>query len=81
MQFLQFLEMHHIINSCTNMNKIYGNKDAKSFTPWSFPSYREDEIHWELAELYFEWGYCDMTRFHKKSSLQKLTFDFVPVRS
>ena len=41
--------MHHIINSCTNMSKIYGNKDAKSYTTWGFPSYRKDEIHWETC--------------------------------
>ena len=34
--------MHHVINSCTNMSKIYGDKDAKSCTTWSFPSYGED---------------------------------------
>ena len=35
---IQFLEMHHIINSCTSMSTIYGNKVAKSCTTWSFPS-------------------------------------------
>ena len=41
--------MHHIINSCTNISKIYGNKDAKSCTTWSFPSYCEEKIHWETC--------------------------------
>ena len=36
--------MHHIINSCASMRKIYDNKGTKSCTTWSFPSYREDEI-------------------------------------
>ena len=31
------------------MSKIYGNKGAKSCTTWSFPSYREDEIHLETC--------------------------------
>ena len=53
---IQFLEMHHIINSCTNMSKIYGNKDAKSCTTWSFPSYREEEIHWETC--WHVWQIC-----------------------
>ena len=62
--------MHHVINSGTNMSKIYGTKDAKSCTTWSFPSYREDEIHWETCRHVWqicrvECGYCDTTRFHK----------------
>ena len=31
------------------MSKIYGDKDGKSCPPWSFPSYREDEIQWETC--------------------------------
>ena len=38
------------------MSKIYGNKDAKSCTSWSFPSYREDEIHWETC--WHVWQIC-----------------------
>ena len=41
--------MHHIINSCTNMSKIYCNNDSKSCTTWSFPSYSEDEVQWETC--------------------------------
>ena len=68
--FFRFLEMHLIINSCTNMSKIYGTKGAKSCTTWRFPSYREDEIHWETCTHVWqicrvECGYCDTTRFHK----------------
>ena len=53
---IQFLEMHHIINSCTNMSKIYDNKDAKSCTTWSFPWYHELEIHWETC--WHVWQIC-----------------------
>ena len=70
-----FLKMHHIINSCANMRKIYDNKDAKSCTTWRFPSYREDEIRletcwhvWQVCRVInssVECGYCDTTRFHK----------------
>ena len=49
---IQFLEMYHIINSCTNMSKIYANKDAKSCTTWSFPWYHEEEIHWETCRMF-----------------------------
>ena len=38
------------------MSKIYGNKDAKSCTTWSFPSYREDEIRWETC--WYVWQTC-----------------------
>ena len=58
---IQFLEMHHIINSCTSKTKIYG-KDAKSYTLWSFPSYREDEIHWETC-----WHVWQICRVYKNS--------------
>ena len=71
---IQFLEMHHIINSCTNMNKIYGNKDAKSYTTWSFPSCTAKtkfieklaDMFDRFAELYEIVGrYCDTTTYHK----------------
>ena len=38
------------------MSKIYGNKDAKSCNTWSFPSYREEEIHWETC--WHVWQIC-----------------------
>ena len=34
------------------MSKIYGNNDAKSCNTWSFPSYREEEIHKKLADMF-----------------------------
>ena len=52
LDFVLILEMHYIINSCKNMCKIYGNNDAKSCNTWSFPSYREEEIHTKLADMF-----------------------------
>ena len=48
---IYFYKKHHIINSCTNMSNIYGNKDEKSYTTWIFPSYRKNEIQWSLTQL------------------------------
>ena len=69
---IQFLEMHHIINSCTNMSKIYGNKDAKSCTTWSFPSYREEEIHCETC--WHVWQICRVINSLNADTATRLDF-------
>ena len=69
---IQFLEMHHIINSYTNMRKIYGNKDTKSCTTWSFPSYCEDEIHWETCR--HVWQICRVINSLNADTVTRLDF-------
>ena len=69
---IQFLEMHHIINSCTTMSKIYGNKDAKSCTTWSFPWYREEEIHRETC--WHVWQICRVINSLNADTATRLGF-------
>ena len=69
---IQFLEMHHIINSCTNMSKIHGNKDAKSCTTWSFPWCREEEIHWETC--WHVWQICRVINSLNADTATRLDF-------
>ena len=73
---IQFLEMQHIISSCTNMSKIYGNKDAKSCTTWSFSSYREEEIHWETC--WHVWQICTVSL--NADTATRLDFTSMPSR-
>ena len=81
---VQFLDLHHISNSCTNMSKIYGNKDAKKlhYLKFSIIPRRRNLLRNLLTWL------TDVTivllwhdQISQKSSLQNFTVDFVPVSS
>ena len=71
--------MHHI-NSCTNMCKIYGNKDAKNCTTWSFPSYREDEFQWETCWHVFKQIYGVINSSHADTATRVDFTKIVPTK-